>query len=175
MQANHKGVGPDDMIVIGVGSNLPHRDFGRPLDVCKAALSHIEQSGIKISGLSPWYKTDPVGTRGQPRYTNAVAILQTGLGPYALLKHLRATEALFGRKRSFNNAPRTLDLDIIVYNALSIAHRNLIIPHPRYHQRAFVLRPFADIAPNWRDPLTGKSAETLLKEIPTRQRLRSIA
>ncbi|MDA0241737.1 MAG: 2-amino-4-hydroxy-6-hydroxymethyldihydropteridine diphosphokinase [Proteobacteria bacterium] len=163
------------MIVIGIGSNLPHREFGRPLDVGKAAISYIEQSGIRIAGLSPWYKTDPVGTRAQPSYVNAVVIVRTGLGPHALLKYLRATEALFGRKRSFINAPRTLDLDIIAYDALSIARGNLTIPHPRYHERAFVLRPLADIAPSWRDPQSGKSAETLLREISDQQQLSRIA
>lgn len=163
------------MIVIGIGSNLRHRALGAPVDVCKAAVAHLRDNGIDIAGISPWYRSAPVGASGQPSYVNAVAIVRTQLAPYPFLRFLKHTETKFGRRRSFPNAPRILDLDLITYGAVSLEHGALTVPHPRFRERAFVLRPLADVAPDWRDPLTDKTAKALLAEITEPQPLRKIA
>jgi 2-amino-4-hydroxy-6-hydroxymethyldihydropteridine diphosphokinase len=99
---------------------------------------------VKKSSL---YRSAPIGHAAQPDFVNAVAQLETGLPAARLLAELQELEARHGRQRSFANAPRTLDLDILLYGELSLDSPDLKIPHPRMHQRAFVLRPLLEIAP----------------------------
>lgn len=131
---------------IGLGSNLgqPRGHLARAL----AALARVP--GIRIIDVSPLYATAPVGGPVQRDYLNLVAIVDTSLAPRALLAQLHAIERRAGRRRdpaAPRNAPRTLDLDLLLYGRRRARHHELALPHPRMHERAFVLRPLADVAP----------------------------
>ncbi len=142
---------------IALGANL-----GRPgVQVQRALelLALLPQSWlVKHSRL---YSSSPVGFADQPDFVNAVAELETRLSPDALMESLFAIEALLGRMRTFKNAPRTLDLDLLLYDDLIVRSPDLILPHPRMHERAFVLVPLAEIAPDAVIPGHGVAARLL--------------
>jgi 2-amino-4-hydroxy-6-hydroxymethyldihydropteridine diphosphokinase len=130
---------------IALGSNLAH-----PRRQIARAIAHLRATpGVRILDVSPNYVTAPVGGPAQPDYVNAVACIETTLSPQALLRAMQRIERRQGRVRDAmsRNAPRTLDLDLLLYGARRIGSRHLAVPHPRMHERAFVLRPLADIAP----------------------------
>jgi len=159
------------MALIALGANLSAPGDGSPLDTCRRAAALLDQSpGARLIGLSRWFETAPVPASHQPSYVNAIALLSLGSGPLAapeaLLRHLMGIEARFGRIRGVPNAARTLDLDII---AMRIGDRDVvrsfpdpILPHPRAHERAFVLAPWADVASDWRHPVLGMTPARLL-------------
>jgi 2-amino-4-hydroxy-6-hydroxymethyldihydropteridine diphosphokinase len=129
---------------VGLGSNLAHprRQVARAV----AALGRIPRT--RIVTLSPNYATAPIGAEdAQPDYVNAVAVLDTGLAPRALLARLNAIERRQHRKRGKRNAARTLDLDLLLFGRRRLRVSRLTLPHPRMHARAFVLRPLIDVAP----------------------------
>ena len=132
---------------IGLGSNLSHPR--RQLARATAALAHLPQS--QLVAVSPNYLSAPVGTGdAQPDYVNAVVAVRTMLAPRALLRQLQTIERRQRRRRGrgyARNAPRTLDLDLLLYGDRRIRVADLVVPHPRMHERAFVLRPLLDIAP----------------------------
>lgn len=127
---------------IGLGANLGDR--GAALQQALASLATLPQTQVRR--VSSLYRSAPVDADG-PDYLNAVAELSTGLPPEELLQSLQAIEAAAGRERSYRNAPRTLDLDILLYGDASIATPDLTVPHPRLGERAFVLLPLSEIAP----------------------------
>ena len=133
--------------VVGIGSNLSHprRQVARAV----RALAHLPRT--TLVAVSPNYVSAPVGASGpQPDYVNAVAVLDTALPPRALLAHLLAIERRQRRRRDPQgppNAPRTLDLDLLLFGGRRMRVRGLVVPHPRMHERAFVLVPLADVAP----------------------------
>jgi 2-amino-4-hydroxy-6-hydroxymethyldihydropteridine diphosphokinase len=144
---------------IALGSNL-----GDPESKVRqgiAALAELPQA--QLVAASSLYRSAPLGHAGQPDFVNAVAQLSTGLAPQALLAALLAIEQRFGRERSFRNAPRTLDLDLLLYDAQSIAEPGLALPHPRMHERAFVLAPLLEIAPACVIPGVGPAADWLAR------------
>lgn len=163
------------MIVIGIGANLPHPEYGVPRRTCGAALALLEKRGIAIEKLATWYQTEPVlsDTHGdqseQPWYVNSAALLATDLDVRALLDALLDVETVFGRVRSLANAPRTLDLDIITYHDQVLDDEGLNIPHPRMHERAFVLYPLRDLVPEWRHPVLTRSIDEMIAELPEDQ------
>lgn len=159
---------PDEMIFIAAGSSLP---FNR-IDSQQLVLDAFFALGrlIRIKRVSSLYATPAWPDPSDPPFVNAVAAVETGLSPKALLEALHAIEAGFGRKRDERNAPRTLDLDLLAYGRLRQTDKGgLILPHPRMESREFVLAPLCDIAPSWRHPVTGRSARALLDSLPTRQ------
>ena len=126
---------------IGLGSNLGERE-----ETLQEALRDIAaMPDTQVMAVSDFYRTSPVDSSG-PDYINAVAELATGLSPLELLRALQSIENAHGRQRPYRNAPRTLDLDVLTYDELVQDDPQLILPHPRMHQRAFVLRPLLDIA-----------------------------
>jgi 2-amino-4-hydroxy-6-hydroxymethyldihydropteridine diphosphokinase len=129
---------------IGLGANLG--DPEAQVRTASAALGKMPRT--RLVRASSLYRSAPVGYRDQPDFVNAVAEIETELTPDELLKDLLEIEAHFGRARSFSNAPRTLDLDLLLYADQVITRPGLIIPHPRMHERAFVLAPLAEIAPD---------------------------
>ena len=148
--------------VIALGSNVPHHRHGRPRGVIAAALRHLADHGIAVISRSRTISTPPVGP-SRRRYANAAAIIETALPPDQLLKEIKAVERTFGRTRGAQRwASRVLDLDIVLWDSGFWATPGLVIPHPAFRQRGFVLRPAADIAPRWRDPLTGLTIRHLL-------------
>ena len=148
------------MILIGLGANLPSR-LGTAAETLTAALQALEGEGIRIAARSPWYESAPIPASDQPWFVNGVAALATGLPAPELLRRLHAIEREFERIRSVPNAARTIDLDLLDYDG-QVHVGWPVLPHPRLHERAFVLRPLLDIAPDWRHPLTGEPAGTLL-------------
>ncbi len=140
---------------IGLGSNLAHPR--RQLARAAVALAHLPRS--RLVALSRSYVTAPLGAIGpQPDYVNAVAVVRTALAPRALLRRMQAIERRQRRRRDAGaprNAPRTLDLDLLLFGRRRIDIAQLTIPHPRMHERAFVLRPLLDVAPAVRIPGRG--------------------
>jgi 2-amino-4-hydroxy-6-hydroxymethyldihydropteridine diphosphokinase len=141
---------------IGLGSNLGGRE-----EYLRTAIEMLAKSE-NVSRASSIYETDPVGYIDQPRFLNMVIELETDRQPIELLKLLQATEQDLHRERSFPNAPRTIDLDLLLVDQIVENSRELIIPHPRLHERAFVLVPLAEIAPNVVVPTLGKTVKDLL-------------
>jgi 2-amino-4-hydroxy-6-hydroxymethyldihydropteridine diphosphokinase len=153
------------LAAIALGANLPS-PAGPPDATLAAALQHFSSLG-RIAARSSLYSTAPVGFSDQPRFLNAVIALETDLAPRPLLDALLSIERRFGRDRSaaLSNGPRTLDLDLLLYDDLVLSEFNLEIPHPRLAQRAFVLIPLAEIAPHAVDPRSGLTAAQLLANL----------
>jgi 2-amino-4-hydroxy-6-hydroxymethyldihydropteridine diphosphokinase len=140
---------------IGLGSNLadPVAQVSHALE----ALGHLPQT--RVIRHSSLYRSAPVGYLAQPDFINAVALLETELAPRALLDSLLALEQDNGRTREFCNAPRTLDLDVLLYDDLQHHEHGLTVPHPQMHLRAFVLQPLLEIAPDCVIPGVGLAAD----------------
>lgn len=119
----------------------------------------------RVVATSALYRTAPVGYDNQPDFINAVAELDTELSPQELLRQLLALETAHGRERPFPNAPRVLDLDLLLYDALQLNTPELVLPHPRLHERGFVLFPLADLAPELAVPGKGR-VRALLRALP---------
>lgn len=146
---------------IGIGSNLEN-----PLAQVKQALLELDTLPESHSTkISPLYRTAPLGPADQPDYINAVAALNTQLTPVVLLKHLQMIEQAHQRVRKIHWGPRTLDLDLLLYDQLQQHDPQLTLPHPRMHERIFVLQPLYDIAPELTIPEHG-NIEGLLKSCP---------
>jgi len=124
---------------------------------------------VRLRARSRWYLSEPVPRADQPWFVNGVAALATDLDAAALLLLLQRIETRFGRVRGARNAARTLDLDLLDHDGKVIDTPSLILPHPRLHERRFVLVPLAEIAPCWRHPLLGLSVKELLSRIPAEE------
>lgn len=142
---------------VALGANL-HNPVRQVETACDELARLADSRLLRRSGL---YLSKPHGYDDQPDYVNAVAQLDTGLTPRALLGELLEIERRHGRERTFRNSPRTLDLDILLYDDLCIDECGLHIPHPRMHERAFVLLPLAEIAPDAVLPGRGRAVEAL--------------
>jgi 2-amino-4-hydroxy-6-hydroxymethyldihydropteridine diphosphokinase len=159
------------LILIGLGANLDHPVWGTPRDTLVAALSALADDGVASLTRSGWYRSAPVPASEQPWYTNAVAIVATDLESRRLLALMQRIEGRFGRVPAARNAARVVDLDLLDYGGQRLNSPELILPHPRMHERRFVLQPLAEIAPQWRHPILGMSARQLLAELYQDQRL----
>ena len=147
-------------VAIALGSNLGDRD-----GYLRAALAAVQPSIDRLR-ISTFHDTAPVGVGPQPTFLNAAAVGETSLSARALLETLLGIERDLGRERPFPGAPRTVDLDLILYgDAIIDEAPSLIVPHPRFRERRFVLEPLAEIAPDWRDPVTGQTVEELLRAL----------
>ena len=147
--------------LIALGSNVRHPRHGRPKDVLDAALARLQQSGIAIVSSASTIETDPIGPSIR-RYANSAAVIETALEPSELLGRLKQIEQEFGRRPGGQRwRARVLDLDIVLWSGGAFASPELTIPHPLFRERAFVLLPAAEIAANWRDPLTGRNLRQL--------------
>ena len=144
---------------IALGSNLGDREA-----TLNSALKRLRDLG-EVTAVSSIFETDPVGFADQPPYLNAVIELGTKLSAEELLTELQKVEMEYGRERSFQNAPRTLDLDLLLYGDIVIESAELIVPHPRMHERAFVLTPLVEIAPAVSIPALMRSASSLLLDL----------
>ncbi len=141
---------------VGLGANL-----GDARGTLREALDELARCPhTSLSASSSLYRSAPVDADG-PDYVNAVASIRTGLGPHELLAALQAIEARHGRERPYRHAPRTLDLDLLIYGERTADDPTLVLPHPRLHLRAFVLVPLAEIAPELVVPGRGRVAELL--------------
>jgi 2-amino-4-hydroxy-6-hydroxymethyldihydropteridine diphosphokinase len=150
----------DDAVIVALGSNLSG-DFPSSEALLETALARLDQAGLPVLRRSRWWRSaawpDPSG----PEYRNGVAIVEAPPEPRSVLDTLFSIEAEFNRKRAVRNAPRTLDLDLIAYGRQVIDTPDLTLPHPRAHERLFVMGPLAEIAPGWTHPVLGLGAEEL--------------
>lgn len=153
--------------MIGIGANLPSLDGEKPIVTARNAvitLSDIPR--LRLVGLSQWYESDPIPPSGQPPYINGVAHFRGEMDPAELLALLQRIEQAAGRQRGMANAARTLDLDIVAMGGLVRLAPDPVLPHPRAHLRAFVLRPLADLMPLWVHPKFRLTIPQMLAALP---------
>ncbi|MBL8090595.1 MAG: 2-amino-4-hydroxy-6-hydroxymethyldihydropteridine diphosphokinase [Anaerolineales bacterium] len=146
-------------VYLALGSNLGNR-----LANIKNAISNFTPQ-LDVKKKSPVYETPPWGYADQPAFLNQVVMAETYLEPEDLLEHLKRLEVVLGREPTFQNGPRLIDVDILFYDDVVIDSPPLQIPHPRLHQRAFVLVPLHDLAPELIHPVLGKSIGDLLLDV----------
>ena len=146
-------------VLLGLGSNLRG-----PAKNIREALARIRHF-VAVEQLSSLYRTEPVGLSDQPFFLNAVLTGQTSLGPGELLENLLVVEEEMGRVREVEMGPRTIDIDLLVYDDLMIDTPQLTLPHPRMTERRFVLVPLVEIAPGFQPPGVAKTASELLTEL----------
>ncbi|HEX6495354.1 MAG TPA: 2-amino-4-hydroxy-6-hydroxymethyldihydropteridine diphosphokinase [Acidobacteriaceae bacterium] len=151
---------------IGLGANLPS-SAGLPAETIGAAMDALEEYG-RVTARSGFYETAPVGYIDQPQFVNAALLLETELQPRPLLEALLGIERRFGRDRAAGppKGPRTLDLDLLLYDDVVLDEAALTLPHPAMHERRFVLAPLAEIAAEWRHPVLGCTIQKLLANLP---------
>lgn len=149
------------VVYIAMGSNLDQRVT--TLELARKQI--VKAGGLVLADKSPYYETEPEGPLDQPRFINSVLRLRTDLTPIELLHRLQGIEQALGRRRGVRWGPRTIDLDILLYDDVILKEAGLEIPHPRMHRRRFVMEPLCDIAPEVIHPLFGKTAKELLKRL----------
>lgn len=162
------------MILIGIGSNLAAPPAKTPLETAQAALSALAAPHLQPVACSSWYESAPVPASDQPWFVNAVALIATEREPQVVLGWMLEVERRFGRVRGEPNAARTLDLDLLDYDGLIVETLSLTLPHPRLHERRFVLEPLTEIAPHWRHPRFGLTAAELLDNLDASQLIRRV-
>jgi 2-amino-4-hydroxy-6-hydroxymethyldihydropteridine diphosphokinase len=150
-------VGESVTAYIALGTNLGDRR--QQLDDALALMGAV----VQIDAVSNIHETEPVGYADQPKFLNMVARIRTDLPARELMRALLEIETALGRERSFRNAPRVIDLDMLLYDDVVMADDLVHLPHPRMHERAFVLKPLLEIAPDAKDPRTGQRYEDLLE------------
>lgn len=156
------------MILIGLGANLSSA-AGPPRVTLASALGSMAARRIRVQKVSRFYQSPAWPDPADPAFINAVARVQTPLGPAGLLETLHEIESEFGRIREVRNAPRTLDLDLLDYDG-RVEAGPPVLPHPRLAERAFVLLPLGDVAANWRHPVSRRSVAELVAAIPAAER-----
>ena len=164
MEKRKRKVIKKDMIIVAIGSNLSSRTYGLPENNCSECLK-ILRKVFFVRKVSKFYKSEPIPKSDQQWYVNGVVEICTTLYPQDILHKLFLIESYFKRTRKIRNEPRVIDLDLISYKNKIINNNSLIIPHPRMHQRKFVIRPICDLDPNWKHPVLKKKANVLLKSV----------
>lgn len=150
-------------VYLGIGSNLGNRE-----ENCRNAVKLLIQNGIKVTRMSSQIETEPWGVTDQPKFINMAVTAETDKNPSALLHILKNLETEIGRRDEIRWGPRIIDLDILMYNDQVIKTAELEIPHPEMCERAFVLKPLAEIAPNVQHPVLRKSIQELLNEFESK-------
>lgn len=152
----------DNKVYLSLGSNLGNR-----LEMLKTAVKYMQSRGLAVEKKSRVWETPPWGLKGQPPFLNMCISAWTGLEPFALLRMLKNIEADMGRSKTIRWGPREIDIDIILFGSLILNDQKLTIPHPHMHERAFVLKPLAEIAPDAVHPTLRADAATLLGRLPS--------
>lgn len=162
---------------IGLGANLQHPVHGSPRQTLTAAIEALHAAGLEIMHRSSWYESAPVPLADQPWYVNGVVSVHSDHDAADLLAILHEVEATFGRVRSVANAPRVVDLDLLDHRGeiRPATAGNPVLPHPRMHERGFVLLPLQEIAPEWRHPASGRPVAELVATLPADQITRRMA
>ena len=151
---------------LGIGANLSMEGYASPKETCLAALEKLGAAGdIICVATSPWYRTEPQPVSDQPWFFNAVVQIKTHLTPPALLARLHSIERAMGRVRQQRNEARIIDMDIIDFDGV-VRQNAPILPHPRMHERGFVLYPLRDLKVDWVHPISGAGIDALIAELP---------
>lgn len=153
----------DGAVIVALGANL-RGAYPSCEALLDAAVDRLAQGGMAVVARSAWWRSAAWPDPSAPPFLNGVAFVSTDLAPPAVLDRLHRLEASFGRERTVRNAPRTLDLDLIAHGRRVLHGDGLTIPHPRAHERAFVMGPLAQIAPDWIHPVLKRTAAQLLAE-----------
>ena len=163
------------MIYIGIGSNLNGKNNETPLQNCKKALVELKKE-VNICKISSWYKSEPIPVSNQPWFINGVIEISTDKSSLDLLEFILSIEEVSGRVREKKNEARILDLDIIDYKKKILYIKNkLIIPHPRMHERSFVLQPLSELNPKWMHPIKKKGIKELIRNLNDKQKISKIS
>lgn len=167
---------PKGGVYIGLGANLPSPEHGTPRETLEAAIAALDTHGLAVVARSPLYESEPVPVSDQPWYLNAVVEVATDRSASEVLALLHSVENAFGRVRAIRNEARVLDLDLLDHRGtVHAGPESPVLPHPRLADRAFVLLPLRDIAPDWRHPVSGRIIAELLESLPEGQRIRRAA
>ena len=161
-------------LFIGLGANLTPVGYSNPRDGCEAALVALQEEGVSVQQISNWYETAPVPISDQPWYLNAVALATTSGDAAMTLAALHRIESKFGRIRKEQNGARVLDIDLLDFNGQCNQNPALMLPHPRMHQRAFVLLPLRELCPEWCHPVSGILIDDLIAQLPSCQKIRLV-
>jgi len=159
-------------VFLGIGGNLVPEGYASVRAGCDAAIERLAAIGFADLESSPWYETAPVPILDQPWYMNAVISAMTSMPPDVALAAIHAVEADFGRVRGVHNAARVLDIDLLDYGGKILQSDTITLPHPRMHQRAFVLLPLRDLAPDWVHPVLQQKVGPLIAVLPPDQEIR---
>lgn len=160
-----------EVALVAVGANLPRADGAGPRETCAWAVQELARMpGMRVVAVSSWWESAPIPPDpASPPYVNGVVRMEGVAGPEALLAALHRIEDAAGRARPYPNAPRVLDLDLIDLGGRVRAGPGPVLPHPRAHLRAFVLRPLAEVAPRWVHPVSGQGVAALLAALPAQE------
>ncbi len=159
-------------IILGIGANLAADGYETPQQGCAAAIGLLAKHDIRVLGQSRWFETAPLPISDQPLFVNAVILAETALTAAGTLLALHQIENEFGRTRNERNEARVLDIDLVDFGGTVTDREDLILPHPRMHERAFVLLPLSDVAPDWVHPITEYNLATLIAALPNDQMIR---
>ena len=163
---------PSTDILIGIGANLVPDGFDTARAGCEAAIARLPAHGISITAVSPWFETAPVPASDQPWFNNAVIAARTRLSMHETLRRLHVVESEFGRVRAVRNEARVLDMDLLDYGGVHSQDNDVMLPHPRLHERAFVLLPLQDVAPDYIHPVSGLTVADMIGALPPDQPVR---
>lgn len=152
-------------VLLGLGANL-----GDPVGQLRLAVERLGRL-LAVEAVSSLYRTEPVGFREQPDFFNLVCAGSTRLPPRELMRRILRLEEDLGRARTFANAPRLIDVDLLAYGDRVIGTAELELPHPRLHERGFVLVPLREVAPGWRHPRLGLTAAEMLERLGPQERV----
>ena len=155
---NHK-------IIIGIGGNLKSNDGTHPIKVAVKAIRYFNDYSIKVTDQSSWYETEPIPKSQQPNFFNCIVFANTILNELDVLNSLHEIENKLGRRRRVVNEARVIDLDLIDYSNKILKNKQIEIPHPRAHQRRFVMEPLAELDKNWVHPVLKINSKTILKNL----------
>ena len=152
-------------IIIGIGGNIKSEDGTHSINIASKAISYFKDYSIRVTDQSSWYETEPIPKSMQPNFFNCIIFANTILSELDVLRSLHEIEHKLGRRRRVANEARVIDLDLIDYSNKVLISDDLIIPHPRAHQRRFVMEPLAELNENWVHPILKMNVLEILKNL----------